>query len=101
LEALRTRHPFLLFEYPVFVADLKGTGFRTVSLGSQVQSTGPDGLVEVRSELIEAAIDQAARLLTDEEMRKESVVHNLQIGRRHFSVETLRTHLAAYFENQS
>ena len=89
LEALRARLPIMLFEYPVYQVDIKGQGFRVVSLGSQVQGRDDAGLVQVAPQIIEAAADQAVELLTGARLRQETVEHNFQIGRRRYSLGSL------------
>jgi glycosyltransferase involved in cell wall biosynthesis len=94
LEALRARLPLMLFEYPVYQADIKDKRFRVVSLGSEIQGRDDVGLVQVAPQVIEAAADRAVELLTDARLRQETVEHNFQIGRRHYSLESLRGYLA-------
>ncbi len=94
LEALRARLPLLLFEYPVYQADIKEKEFRVVSLGSKIHERDELGLVQVEPRIIEAAADQAVALLTNAQHRKETVEHNLQLGRQHYSLESLRACLA-------
>jgi len=93
LEALRARLPIMLFEYPVYQADIRDKGFRVVSLGSEIQGCDGPGLVQVAPQVIEAAADQAVELLTDARLRQETVEHNFQLGRQHYSLEALRGHL--------
>ena len=94
LEALRARLPLLLFEYPVYQADIGDKGFRVVSLGSAIQERDDLDLVQVSPQVIEAAADQALELLTDARLRHETVEHNFQVGRQHYSLEALRGYLA-------
>jgi glycosyltransferase involved in cell wall biosynthesis len=98
LEALCTRLPMVLFEYPVYQADIKDKGFRVVSLGSEIQGRDDLGLVQVAPRVIEAAADQAVELLTDAGLRQETVEHNFQLGRQHYSLESLRGHLTRLIE---
>ena len=94
LEALRARLPIMLFEYPVYQADIGDKGFRVISLGSQVQGRDDAGLVQVAPQVIETAADQAVELLTDARRRQETVEHNFYVGRQHYSLESLRGYLA-------
>ena len=94
LEALRARLPLMLFEYPVYQADIKDKGFRVVSLGSEIQGRDDTGLVQVAPQVIEAAADRAVELLADARLRQETVEHNFQLGRQHYSLESLRGYLA-------
>ncbi|MEE8389503.1 MAG: glycosyltransferase family 4 protein [Anaerolineae bacterium] len=99
LEALRARLPILLFEYPVYQADVADKGFRVVSLGSEIQGRDDTGLAQVTPQAIEDAADQAVELLTDGRLRRETVAHNFQVGQRHYSLESLRGYLAPLTEN--
>ncbi len=98
LEALRARLPLVLFEYPVYRADIRDKGFRVVSLGSEIQGRDDLGLVEVGAGVVEAAADQAVALLTDARLRQETVEHNFQVGRQHYSMEALRGYLTRLME---
>jgi len=93
LEALRARLPILLFEYPVYRADIADKGFRIVSLGDEVQGRDNLGLAQVAPQTIEAAADQAVELLSDSRLYRETVEHNFQLGRQHYSLESLRGYL--------
>ena len=99
LEALRARLPLMLFEYPVYQADIKDKGFRVVSLGSEIQGRDDLGLVQVEPSVIGAAADQAVELLTDARLRQETVEHNFQVGRQHYSLEALRGYLTQLIED--
>jgi glycosyltransferase involved in cell wall biosynthesis len=94
LEALRARVPIMLFEYPVFKADIKDKGFRVISLGSEIQGRDDLGLVQVAPHIIQAAADQAVELLTDAHLRQETVEHNFHVGRQYYSLAALRGYLA-------
>jgi glycosyltransferase involved in cell wall biosynthesis len=94
LEALRARVPIMLFEYPVYRADIQDKGFRVISLGSHTLGRDDLGLVQVAPEVIEAAADEAVEQLTEAQLRKETVEHNFQVGRQHYSLQALRRYLA-------
>jgi len=98
LEALRARLPLMVFEYPVYRADIRDKGFRVVSLGSEIQGQDDLGLVRVEQAVIEAAADRAVELLTDAQLRQETVEHNFQVGRQHYSLEALRGYLTPLME---
>ncbi|HHE72086.1 MAG TPA: glycosyltransferase, partial [Chloroflexi bacterium] len=95
LEAVRAKLPIALFEYPVYVADIKARGFRAVSFGDTIYSRDARGLIHVKPEIIEAAADETVALLTDAARRREMVEHNFQVARRYFSLGALRDHLEA------
>lgn len=93
LEALNARLPFMIFEYPVYAADIKEKGFRAVSLGTELSGQDEQGLVMVDEDIIEKAADQAVDLLVDSNLRREIVEHNRQIAREHYSLAALRRYL--------
>jgi len=100
LEALRAKLPLMLFEYPVYEADLKEKGLRVVSLGNQLSGRDKYGQVTVDPEIIEAAADQAVDLLTDAELRSQTVEHNFSIGRKHYSMGALHNYLHQLMSGQ-
>jgi glycosyltransferase involved in cell wall biosynthesis len=93
LEAVRAQLPLMLFEYPVYQADIKDKGFRFVSLGSEFQARDDLGLVQVAPDIVDKAADQALSLLTDAQIRRETVEHNLKVGQQYYSMEALRDYL--------
>ncbi len=94
LEALRAKVPLMLFEYPVYKADIKDKGLRVVSLGSEIHRYDAQGLVQVAPSVVEAAADEAVALLTDSDLRREVVDHNFQLGQRYYSMTALEHYLA-------
>jgi len=93
LEALRAKLPLMLFEYPVYEADIKDKNFRLVSLGNQISGRDEHGLVTVDPDIIENAADQAVELLTDNELRQETVDHNFRMAKRFYSMDALHIYL--------
>jgi glycosyltransferase involved in cell wall biosynthesis len=93
LEAMYARLPFMLFEYPVYEADIKPSGIQAASLGAETYGVDEQGLVRVAPEVMEAAADQAIDLLIDNEKRQAMTAHNFQVGRRHYSLAALRGYL--------
>ncbi len=93
LEAMRAELPFLLFEYPVYEADLKVKGLQAVSLGNQISGYDENGLATIDPAVIESAADQAVTVLTDSQKRQEMVAHNFKIGKKFFSMDALHIYL--------
>jgi glycosyltransferase involved in cell wall biosynthesis len=93
LEAVRAKLPFLLFEYPVYEADLKRKGLRAVSLGNEIARRDEHGLVMVDPSIIESTADQAVELLTNPQLRSETVDRNFKVGKKHFSMDALYIYL--------
>ena len=94
LEALRAQLPVLLFEYPVYLSDIKDKGLRAVSLGDKVAGYDDLGLAYVAPEVMAAAADQAIDLLTDAQLRADTMAHNFEIAKQHYSMDALRRYLA-------
>ena len=97
LEAVRARLPIALFEYPVYVADIKDAGFRVVSFGDQIQGEDSLGLIQVSPDIITAAAAQVVELLADARLREEIVEHNFRIANLRYSLPALREHLRGLF----
>ncbi len=93
LEALRANLPVMLFEYPVYNADIGPKGFQVVSLGAEVQGYDQSGLARVPAGIIERAADEAVVLLTDPQARQNTIEHNFQLGQKYYSMVALREHL--------
>jgi glycosyltransferase involved in cell wall biosynthesis len=93
LEAIRAKLPVMLFEYPVFEADIKDKGLEVVSLGNEITGHDKHGLVTIDPDIIEFAADQAVDFLTNPTLRKATVEHNFQVGKRHFSMDALYIYL--------
>ena len=93
LETLRAKLPMLIFEYPVYKADIADKGFRFVSLGNTLGETDDLGLARVSPAVIRRVADEAVALLTDRKLYRETVDHNFGIGQQHYSMEALQRYL--------
>jgi glycosyltransferase involved in cell wall biosynthesis len=93
LEAVRARVPFLIFEYPVYRADIKEKGLKAVSLGGKIAATDSAGLVQVKQKQIDKAADTAVCLLTDGKMRRSVVRHNFEVASGYYSMASLQRQL--------
>jgi glycosyltransferase involved in cell wall biosynthesis len=89
IEALFARLPVVIFEYPVFVSDLKPVGFELVSLGDRLAGKDHRGLVTVERSRLEDAIAEIIRYLKDADARHRAVAHNYRLAQQHFSLQTL------------
>ncbi len=89
IEALFARLPVVLFEYPVYVSDLKQVGFDVVSLGETVAAKDAQGLVRVPPQRLADAVGAIVALLTDAAARRKAVDHNFAVANRHFSMSAL------------
>lgn len=97
IEALFARLPVMLFEYPVYVTDLKQVGLDVVSLGDTIVGRDTRGLVQVAPDVMERAAREAVVLLQDSARRRAVVDHNVAVARKHFSMQALAGHIEALF----
>jgi len=93
LEAIRSKLPILVFEYPVFTQDIKPFGFDLISLGSEISGFDSLGLAQIPISKIQEAADEAVSMLINTESRLQTVGHNFNLGKENFSLNTLRRYL--------
>jgi hypothetical protein len=98
VEAVYSRVPVVLFEYPVWSSDLEPIGFRVASLGSEISGRTPEGLVEVAPQAIARASAEVIRLLKDGPYREGVVTHNARVAEEHFSYESLERYVMPLVE---
>ena len=89
IEAVFAKLPVVLFEYPVYVSDLREAGFRVASLGDTLGPSDGRGLVTVPAPALRTAADQVMRYLQDPDERREAVEHNAERARERYSYEAL------------
>ena len=89
IEAVFARLPVLLFEYPVYVSDLRLAEFEVVSLGEQLSGRDARGLVTVAPERVRAAAAGVMTYLQDAGKRKAAVDHNFRQAERLYSYRSL------------
>jgi glycosyltransferase involved in cell wall biosynthesis len=97
LEAVFAQKPLLIYEYPVYEKDIKDFGFEFVSLGNTYHMEA-NRLASVNSKNVKKAAKRMAQLLTDEAAYKQMVQHNFEIGKMHFSYESLHLLLEPLIE---
>lgn len=93
LEALCAKLPVMLFEYPVYQADIKDKGLRVISLGDTLSGHTAYNLATVPVETIERAADQALEYLINTEARRATTEHNFRIAQEHYSLHALQNQL--------
>jgi len=101
IEALFARLPVVVFEYPVFVSDLKGVGFDLVSLGQKLGTRDERNLVTLPDEVWDHVLPDVVSLLQDKNRRKEAVDRNFQLARENFSYQALEGILKEIFPKAS
>ncbi|HYE82638.1 MAG TPA: glycosyltransferase family 4 protein [Clostridia bacterium] len=97
LEGFFSKKPIVVYEYPVFETDIKEKGFGVISLGSS-HRVGEDGLAYIEDAVISAAAEECMTMLTDKKKRTAQTETNFQLGREHFSYESLLKSLSQIFD---
>ena len=90
LEAVFAQKPIIVYEYPVFLQDIKPLKFKVGTLGS-THTQNSHGYVEVSGEQIDSAGEQALQYLTNKMVREDAVLTNFAIGKEHFSYQALES----------
>jgi len=88
LEAVFARKPILVFEYPVFKADIKDRGYSVLNLGDRIEE-GPDGLVQLPEEEEDRVCDEIIAALVSEET-PAALDRNFTLARENNSFDYLR-----------
>jgi mannosylglucosylglycerate synthase len=88
LEAIFAKKPIIIYEYPVYISDLKAKSFDLVSLGS-THDVDENGLVTVKHDIVLNAASKAIELLLCSEKREAVVEKNFAICEKYFSYESL------------
>jgi mannosylglucosylglycerate synthase len=92
LEGVYAKKPMVIYEYPVYLTDIKDKGFSFVSLGDR-HTLDDQGLVEIAPERIESAGMEVSRILADAELYKQVSEKNFEIGKQYYSYEALYEYL--------
>ncbi|MFP4383829.1 MAG: glycosyltransferase, group 1 family protein, partial [Spirochaetia bacterium] len=90
IEAVFARQPVYLFEYPVYLTDLKPAGFDVISLGSELGPKDRHGLVTLPEDVLNRAAGEAVTFLTDPARRKKTTDRNYRIAEERFSTRKLK-----------
>lgn len=90
LEAIFAKKPIVVFEYPVFVRDIKPKGFDVISLGQKITRSKSTGLVKISPKKQEKAVGEIIEILKSKKKYKGTVEKNYILGKKHFSFESTR-----------
>jgi hypothetical protein len=82
----------LVFEYDIYKKDIKGKGFKVVSLGDKYE-LDEYGLAKLDKRVIKLTAGECIKLLIDEDYREKMVEENFQSGREFFSLKSLEEKL--------
>lgn len=90
IEAIFAKLPFVIFEYPVFISDIKKKGFLCTTLGNEFTINSESGLAEVKEETLKVAATKAVNTMANKEIRTSEVNHNFEVAKGNFSFEQLK-----------
>jgi len=99
LEAIKAKLPIVIYEYPVYIKDIKPKGFKTISLGDQIREYDDAGLGRIDEKIVESAADQALNALTNSSVRLDIVDHNYSLAQKHYSLSSLGKYLNQLFSD--
>lgn len=89
LEAIASRTPIAMFEYPVFTTDIKPKGFRIISFGNKTLQVGSSGLNKIPSAVMDNAVRESIDILTNPTLYNQTVEQNFKIGQLYYSTEKI------------
>jgi glycosyltransferase involved in cell wall biosynthesis len=85
IEAVFAKKPIILFEYPVFKADIKKEGYFYLSLGDKADNIDTNGLVEVDEAVIQKVSREAIQTLIGGKQTLSKLENNFEIGKQKHS----------------
>jgi len=85
LEAVLSKTPVIVFEYPAFIKDIKPKGFKVISLGKRVSYDPKTGLAKINKDVMKRAAAESVKILTDRKEYQEMTKRNFRIARANFS----------------
>ncbi|MCS7175895.1 glycosyltransferase [Pseudothermotoga sp.] len=97
IEAVFSKKPLVVFEYPVFKSDIAPLGFDFISLGDEIHYDENESLYKIDQAKIEKAAEKLKWLLSHPEELSKVVEKNFQIGKKHLSLEKLQQYLTFLF----
>ncbi|MDK2945742.1 MAG: mannosylglucosylglycerate synthase [Thermosipho sp. (in: thermotogales)] len=97
LEAIIVKKPIVLFEYEVFEKDIKNSGLKFISLGNKYELKS--GLVDVNEEIEVKAAEELFKILFDKDLYEKTVNENFEIGKKFYSLESLKRILENILKN--
>lgn len=89
IEAIYAKLPFLVFEYPVFLSDIKEKGLSYITLGATHVVDPENGLASVDDDTLEKAANEAVNILIDVEKKNKLTESNFDIAANHYSYKEL------------
>ncbi|MDY6866745.1 MAG: glycosyltransferase family 4 protein [Chloroflexota bacterium] len=93
LEALRAKLPIVVFEYPVYLSDIKDESLEVISLGDEIDERDKLDLVDISTEMLQKAADHCLTILTNKQLCEQMVNRNYLIAKQNYSYEILENDL--------
>ncbi|KLO23740.1 group 1 glycosyl transferase [Marinitoga sp. 1197] len=87
LEAIISKKPVVLFEYEIFLKDIKSSGLEYINLGSKFMKKG--NLVEIEENTLNQAVDRTIKILFNKNEYYNLINKNFEIGKKNYSFKTL------------
>lgn len=88
LEAVFAKKPVVVFEYPVFSADIKQKGFDYISFGNKKTLDKRTELVKIPQNTLNQAVNKSFEILTNPKEYKKIINKNFKLGKRYFSFDS-------------
>lgn len=98
LEGIFAKKPIIIYEYPVYISDLKPLGFNLLSLGSTHKKES-SGLITIPMDRIKKVNEQLITILFSKEKYINITQYNFEIAKKHFSYQALEYHIKNITEN--
>ncbi|HJO94687.1 MAG TPA: glycosyltransferase [Victivallales bacterium] len=98
LETVFAKKPVIVYEYPVYLTDIKNKNFDIISLGSEYEVC-QNGLVKIDMQRIKNASKQSIDILIDNDLRSKVVNKNFEIAKNNFSYKNLEDILKRTLNN--
>ena len=92
IEAVFAKKPIVLFEYPVFKADIKKEGYDYISFGDKIDGVTDSGLVTLSNRNMEKAVKNTIQIMTSK-TTVEQLKGNIRIGEKYHGFSILQNFL--------
>ncbi|MGB9820152.1 MAG: glycosyltransferase [Pseudothermotoga sp.] len=93
IEAVFSRKPLVVFEYPVYKSDIAPLGFNFISLSDRVLYNEKTRFYEIDQGILKKAAEELLKLFSNPTLLEKNVQHNFRIGKKYLSLESLHGYL--------
>jgi mannosylglucosylglycerate synthase len=100
LEAIYSKKPVAVFQYPVFITDLAPKGFKFIDLGTEIHKDEQSELVKLPKEVLDAAAEHSVAVLMNKQLYVEMTELNFRLGAENFGYGSALTTFKQMFEEQ-